>query len=517
MRLATTMPDRHEFSSNEFNLQEDAQITIEYPVDTKEQLLSFEIVPLSDCEFSGGAFYGSYEDKDIRDITLCLTTTTCKKEEFIKKNVRLLKDELFAEGSEMRDSFYIHVVDNGRTLSKEEIEGFHVTLHPNKNVGGSGGFARGMIESMRQSPQATHMLLMDDDVLVLPESIRRTYTLLKVLKDEWKDAFISGAMLEMETKFIQRDNLAIFSNDCLFCSVQPISDQNLLENVLTNNLEIPHAKGVYAAWWYCCIPVKTIKQNGLPMPFFVRGDDVEFGLRSKAKCISMTGFCVWHMGFANKYNPVMDLYQVFRNILIAASIHSDLDARVQFKVLRSFFIKNLYGFAYDSAQLLCLALEDFMKGPEFIEQDNGEIILKDRSQLNEKFVPLSNLNLSTPLHLLMSDNGLSFYKRFLYRLTANFQRFVPAFLLKKTTGAVLYGGESFPERQYKRSSLLVVNRFSRAGTIRNKDKRKFKKLMRRFYWDTLLFKLKRKKLATDYAAKREWLTSEEFWKKYLEI
>lgn len=51
----------------------------------------------------------------------------------------------------------------------------HIYYHRNKNVGGSGGFTRGMIESIRQKPKATHVLLMDDDVVVLSESIKRTY------------------------------------------------------------------------------------------------------------------------------------------------------------------------------------------------------------------------------------------------------------------------------------------------------------------------------------------------------
>ena len=55
-----------------------------------------------------------------------------------------------------------------------------------------------MILAMEQQPKATHILLMDDDVAVSPESIKRTYNLLKILNDEYKNAFISGAMLNYE-------------------------------------------------------------------------------------------------------------------------------------------------------------------------------------------------------------------------------------------------------------------------------------------------------------------------------
>ncbi|MGJ4765223.1 hypothetical protein ACRYA1_11905, partial [Bifidobacterium longum LL6991] len=65
-------------------------------------------------------------------------------------------------------------------------------------VGGVGGFTRGRIEAMEQKVPATNILLMDDVVAVSPESIKRTYNLLRLLKPEYTKAMISGAMLNYE-------------------------------------------------------------------------------------------------------------------------------------------------------------------------------------------------------------------------------------------------------------------------------------------------------------------------------
>lgn len=46
-----------------------------------------------------------------------------------------------------------------------------------------------MIESIRQKPKATHVLLMDDDVVVLSESIKRTYLLLLLAKEKYKGLY----------------------------------------------------------------------------------------------------------------------------------------------------------------------------------------------------------------------------------------------------------------------------------------------------------------------------------------
>ena len=90
------------------------------------------------------------------------------------------------------------MVDNGRTLSAEEIQTEHVMVHPNLNVGGAGGFTRGMLEAMDHKEKPTHVLLMDDDVMILPESLIRTYNLLKIVRPEYEHHFISGAMLSMK-------------------------------------------------------------------------------------------------------------------------------------------------------------------------------------------------------------------------------------------------------------------------------------------------------------------------------
>ena len=77
----------------------------------------------------------------------------------------------------------------------------HISIVPNPNVGGAGGFARGMLEALAGG--ATHVLLMDDDVHVSPESFKRTYNLLSLVKNCYKQAFLNGAMLSLEEPNLQ--------------------------------------------------------------------------------------------------------------------------------------------------------------------------------------------------------------------------------------------------------------------------------------------------------------------------
>ena len=51
---------------------------------------------------------------------------------------------------------------------------------------------------------------------------------------------------------------------------------------------------------------------------------------------------------------------------------------------------NLLRFNYDGAELLMDAVEDYMKGYKFFMKNQGEKLLKEKSQKNEKMEPLSN-------------------------------------------------------------------------------------------------------------------------------
>ena len=73
------------------------------------------------------------------------------------------------------------------------------------------------------------------------------------------------------------------------------------------DVEVPDA---YGAWWYSCIPLNEVREKGLPLPLFVRCDDVEYGMRTKPTYMTMNGICVWHEGFEGRFRPSVDCYQL---------------------------------------------------------------------------------------------------------------------------------------------------------------------------------------------------------------
>ena len=160
------------------------------------------------------------DEAAIRRVEMALSTTTFKKEEYILHNIELIRRCILASDEPIASHFRMYVVDNGRTLDHAALSGDGVTIYQNRNVGGSGGFSYGMIKAQEQ-PGITHILLMDDDVELSPESIKRTYSLLTIVNDEHVDALISGAMMSFDEPDIRWEDIGYMTKDGFCRSLKP--------------------------------------------------------------------------------------------------------------------------------------------------------------------------------------------------------------------------------------------------------------------------------------------------------
>ena len=514
--------ERNEIKIQSFSLKSRQKVCFAFP-DGAGQLLGFEVSGIDDWKLYGGYYTIDIPDDQVKDVCLSICTTTFKKESFIKKNISLLRQEILEkENCPDKQNIFVHVVDNGRTLTEQDISGHHVHLYQNKNVGGSGGFARGMIEVLHQTEKkASHILLMDDDVLVLPESILRVYRLLRILKEEYKEYFLSGAMLCYEKMNIQTEDVGFVNKDGAYGPEKKEVNLSRLENILINE-EPPYPRSNrYAGWWFCCIPRESIEKNGLPLPLFVRGDDVEFSLRNKADFLTMNGLCVWHMGFSGKFSPSMELYQVHRNSLIiqaASGVCREIDF---INRLKKMFRSRILGLDYMGAEQVLDAIEDYLQGPKLIEEDRGEEVLKRQSSKNEKLEDLGTF--SEKYDYPMSKKELErnpprkMIHTLLYRFTYNGHRFCPNKFLSDRTEVIPYGWFYSPERFYLKNQILSIDPNSKKGTLHKRNKKKYIELKKRY---TKLMKIYKKKgafIADEYKKQFSYLTSEKFWRKYLTL
>lgn len=487
--------------------------------DNDEQMLGFEIHCYTDCILHDAWYETEVDDSSINDVELSIATTTCYKEKFIINNIESLYNDLFLKEKNVGEHINVHIVDNGRSLHENDFpQSDRIQLHSNKNVGGSGGFARGMLESMRQQPKATNVLLMDDDVLILPESIYRTFMMLKLEKNEYKNAFINGAMLYYEDKNFQHEDIGTISNKAKFSPRKPRYCMTQLKDVLDNERWFPPIDNQYGAWWYCCIPMNVIENKGLPLPLFIRGDDAEYGMRCKPEFITMNGICIWHMGFTAKYNASFDLYQTVRNLFISKSTTGVLqNVDLMWDYSHKFRIE-LMRFNYDAAELLIRAMEDYLKGPSFISRDCGEAIMKENAKKNEQLKPLKDFpSTNLDLGLVFVDTYRGKIKRLLYGITYNGQRFIPERFLKKDYAVIPFNHVYTPSKAFWHKQLLAVNPDNRTATLREMDRKRFNKILNENKRLMRYYKSHKLEIEKEYRDSRDKLTSIEFWENYLEM
>lgn len=266
--------------------------------------ITFTLTALEEgVQFWGGAYYGQFED--VQNTEIGIIICTFKREEYVKRNLKMLQGLM-----QENPHFHVMVIDNGQTLPEicnEQLQVIH-----NRNYGGSGGFTRGLMEQVNQGTN-NYVLMMDDDILIETSSLERVYALCRHIKSQYAQQMIAGSMMSMDEPTIQYENTAYWGKVRLHSLGQGF-DLTAIEDLIKND-QLPLKQNKYAAWWFCCIPMAVVRKNGYPLPNFIKGDDMEYGIRNRRDIITMNGIGVWHEAFAKKMSPIVNYYSD-RNMLI---------------------------------------------------------------------------------------------------------------------------------------------------------------------------------------------------------
>ncbi len=267
------------------------------------------------------------------------------------------------------------------------------------NLGGSGGFTRGIMEALREegASACTHVLLMDDDILFEPRLLSRLVAFLSRLPE---DAVVGGSMVDMMRPHHMFAYSERFNCQTAHCERLYPNSLDLRErSQLTEFEKAPD--GNYNGWFICCFPRSAFDKHGLPLPVFVRSDDCEFGLRLCSRgfpLVHMPALFVWHEPFWLKRRAWIEVYTL-RNHLIVANVSSQRYRWfLAIKRLGEFWY-YVGTYQYGMAYACCMAIESYLEGPDSIFRRTlywHEKILSQISQFEEKLrssvsVPRSGL------------------------------------------------------------------------------------------------------------------------------
>lgn len=300
----------------------------------------------------------SLPQRPLPDLTVSITTF--RRETAVRATVERL--EIFLAEFPFSDHIRVQVVDNGQSANIQQSS--YTTSYPNPNLGGAGGFARGLLEA--ESAGASHCLFMDDDASFHMENIARTYMVLALARDP-KTA-IAGAMINTQDKWAIWENGAWFDGVC-----HPIANGTDLRNhtdliQMQFNSIAPQPNTLYGGWWFFAFPIAQVRHH--PFPFFVRGDDSSFSLANDFSIATFNGIVSFQDDFNAKENPqihYLDLrYHLIHHLIFDRLERSPLHtAWVALRLM----IRSLLQLHYASAEAQLLAMKDVMEGPEFFDRN----------------------------------------------------------------------------------------------------------------------------------------------------
>ena len=311
----------------------------------------------------------------VRQGTVTLSMTTFNRPDYAVANIHTIAGapELVDVVDEML------VVDQGNKLVTDEADFAaaeaamkgRLRIIRQANMGGSGGYARGMYEvanGRADGSKSDYMMTLDDDIRIETESIRRAVLFADFCR---KPTIVGAHMFDLYNRTLMNAFAEVV--DPFKFNWGPIEGLGGIDFAaagLRSRANLHRRWDAnYNGWWMCLIPRKVIEEIGLSLPVFIKWDDSEYSLRAGAQgypTVSLPGAAVWHVSWMDKDDAVdWQAYFHQRNRLIAALLHSPYPnggrmLRESINVLT----KHTLGMQYFAASAVLKAMQDVLAGPE---------------------------------------------------------------------------------------------------------------------------------------------------------
>jgi galactofuranosylgalactofuranosylrhamnosyl-N-acetylglucosaminyl-diphospho-decaprenol beta-1,5/1,6-galactofuranosyltransferase len=347
------------------------------------------------------------------------------------------------------------------------------------NLGGAGGFSRGMYEVSSIADHA-NVILMDDDILCEPETVLRLNAFANVTPSQ---TIVGAQMLYLKNTRLL--HVGAEKTEMARLRAGRWADNALHNADMVKFRQNKRVDAEYNAWWSCLIPSEVIAAIGLPLPLFFQWDDIEYGQRAAAAgfpTVTMPNAGVWHADFHWKDRDEFLRYFSVRNALITHALHGTIDGRATSNWLAREITECLVSMQYGLALTMIRGIEDFLEGPAGLH-DGGMAALAairaERSEFGETVVhPAVKISELTGVAPRFHPTGHQPRKDRINLVLA--KRVVYQWLGRTIPGPVAIAAE---DNQWWHVSLFdhaVVTDASQTGVrVRRRDKQKLTTLSRR--------------------------------------
>lgn len=315
----------------------------------------------------------------VRVGTVTLGMTTFNRAEYAVANARVI-----AASADLKTVLHTMViVDQGTQLVREDphypaaVEelGSRLRVIRQGNMGGSGGYARGMSEALlgdADRGRSDYFMTLDDDIKVDPESIIRACAFADYCR---VPTIVGSHMFDLYNRTLLNAYAEIVDPYTFRWGPIPgLGQLDLAERGLRSRRNLHRRWDAdYNGWWMCLIPLSVIEEVGLSLPVFIKWDDSEYSLRARDAgypTVTLPGSAVWHVSWADKDDAVdWQAYFHARNRLIAALLHSRFfKGGRMLRELLMIETKHTISMQYYAGRLALDGIEDALAGPEGLHE-----------------------------------------------------------------------------------------------------------------------------------------------------
>lgn len=444
--------------------------------------------------------------REQRKVKLGVVICNHKNEANVKKNI----EQLVASRSWEEEQPVVILVNNGAAMDESWFPRERFYKFDQENLGGSGGFGRGIYEIVYGSVNSlgvTHVLLMDDDVLFYPEVISRA---IAFHSKSHRPVIIGGAMLKLEDPtWLHETGSYVKSTHRIGTATDipagPLAETGALD-FLGRAVEYD-----YNAWWFCSFPIDAVRTVGLPLPVFIHGDDIDYGIRLKSHGYSIYcpgGIAIWHQCFENKHLTWIRYFD-FRNALIRLTLCFDNTPKILIRQLKHVckraVIRNDYG-----AYIMALkAFEDFCRGPDILLEKDFESLVTRLDHLYHQYSHAESTGRYKLADTVLRPQKTNNISRLLKYLTTNMHATpVPSFRHFETENSRFHWAD------VPCFSDITVSLKNGEKVHYRRDLKKYKILKKRLQIAVRTPTAELGRVMSAWQGIRETLHSEDFWKRY---
>ena len=468
---------------------------------------SFIVRARSNASIYSGAYYAEVaDDTTLSDVRIALNMCTFHKEQYIYRNVERILTELVNDPeSPLHDKLWLYITDNAMSLDEQRLNDPHITLTKQNAFGSVGGFTRGLMNVHRDkySKELTHVLFLDDDIVIDPQVLCRTYWFWRLIRPQFKNAWLGGGMLGLDFPSVQTESAGLIENG-EYRSLKANINMSELWNVLFNEIE---ENAHINAWWYCGMPLSSLDEDGLPYPVYFHCDDMEYAMRCCQKLITLNGICVWHEEFFYKSDTH---YYDRRNREILYSLHIPESATLH-KAKKRLIVnvgQNLLWYRYHDAEEILDGVRDFLRGPQWLvnadDRAKFEEVRKARVPMTPVFELPFTFNYQRYVESLTYKNEKT-GRRFWRRLTLN------GWLLPANGNAIVRAEKPLTYCFYRVKTALNYSTKTNCGYLTHKSYRKAFHILKKLVGVLIDMNRKYNKVRNSYRDTIKDYTTWQFW------